>query len=75
MPPVFVFSPILENYRQVLADNSFVQYTPNSTIVAAGALGLLLGIHSSGRMCRAAACRQGQIARILEAYRLASLHP
>ena len=54
MPPVFVFAPTLENYRQVLADNSFVQYTLNSTIVAAGAtgLGLLLGIPAAYALAR-----------------------
>ena len=54
IPPVFVFTPTLDNYRQVLADNSFVHYTLNSTIVAAGAtgLGLLLGIPAAYALAR-----------------------
>ena len=53
-PPVFVFAPTLENYRQVLADNSFLQYTLNSTIVAAGAtlIGLLLGVPAAYALAR-----------------------
>jgi multiple sugar transport system permease protein len=53
-PPVFVFVPTFDNYRQVLADNSFVQYTLNSTIVAAGAtiVGLLLGIPAAYALAR-----------------------
>jgi multiple sugar transport system permease protein len=53
-PPVFAFVPTLANYRQVLADNTFVQYTLNSTIVAAGStgLGLLLGIPAAYALAR-----------------------
>src|SRR5919202_1832218 len=45
-PPVWLFRPTLDNYRQVFADNAFAQYALNSTIVAAGAtlIGLALGI-------------------------------
>jgi len=53
-PPVFAFVPTLANYRQVLADNSFLNYTLNSTIVAAGStgLGLLLGIPAAYALAR-----------------------
>ena len=53
-PPVFVFAPTLDNYRQVLADNSFLGYTLNSTIVAAGAtgVGLLLGVPAAYALAR-----------------------
>jgi len=53
-PPVFVFRPTLDNFRQVLADNAFVRYTLNSTIVAAGAtgLGLVLGIPAAYALAR-----------------------
>jgi multiple sugar transport system permease protein len=53
-PPVFLFTPTLDNYRQVLADNAFLRYTLNSTVVAAGAtlLGLLLGIPAAYALAR-----------------------
>jgi multiple sugar transport system permease protein len=53
-PPVWVFRPTLENYRQVFADNAFVRYILNSLIVAAGAtgLGLLLGIPAAYALAR-----------------------
>lgn len=45
-PPQFVFSPTLDNYRQLFEDTDFIEYTWNSFVVAAGstALGLLLAI-------------------------------
>ena len=48
------FAPTLDNYRQVLADNTFLRYTLNSTIVAAGAtaVGLLLGIPAAYALAR-----------------------
>lgn len=53
-PPVFAFVPTLDNYRQVLADNSFLRYTLNSTIVAAGAtiVGLVLGVPAAYALAR-----------------------
>ena len=53
-PPVFIFRPTLENYRQVFADNTFLRYVLNSTIVAAGAtsVGLLLGIPAAYALAR-----------------------
>lgn len=53
-PPVFLFKPTLENYRQVFADNSFFHYMLNSTIVAVGATvaGLLLGIPAAYALAR-----------------------
>lgn len=53
-PPVFVFAPTLDNYRQVLADNSFARYALNSTIVAVGAtgIGLLLGVPAAYALAR-----------------------
>lgn len=53
-PPVFVFHPTLDNYHQVFADNSFLRYMLNSTIVAAGAtfVGLLLGIPAAYALAR-----------------------
>jgi multiple sugar transport system permease protein len=53
-PPVWIFRPTLENYRQVFADNAFVRYVMNSLIVAAGAtaVGLLLGIPAAYALAR-----------------------
>jgi multiple sugar transport system permease protein len=46
IPPLLVFEPTLENYRQVFARTPIVQYFNNSVIVAIGStgLGLLLGL-------------------------------
>jgi multiple sugar transport system permease protein len=53
-PPVWLFRPTLENYRQVVADNAFVRYVLNSLVVAAGAtlVGLLLGIPAAYALAR-----------------------
>lgn len=53
-PPVWVFRPTLENYRQVFADNAFVRYVLNSLVVATGATiaGLLLGIPAAYALAR-----------------------
>jgi len=53
-PPVWVFQPTLENYRQVFADNAFVRYVVNSLVVASGATiaGLLLGIPAAYAVAR-----------------------
>lgn len=46
IPPLLVFEPTLENYRQVFMRTPIVQYFNNSLIVALGStgLGLLLGL-------------------------------
>jgi len=69
-PPVFVFLPTLENYRQVFADNAFLHYLLNSTIVATGAtgLGLLLGIPAAYALAR---WRQTTVGVLLLAARMA----
>lgn len=69
-PPVFVFRPTLDNYRQVFADNSFLRYLLNSTIVAAGAtsIGLLLGIPAAYALAR---WRQTALGILLLAARMA----
>jgi multiple sugar transport system permease protein len=53
-PPVFAFRPTLQNYRQVFADNAFLRYLLNSTIVAAGAtsVGLALGVPAAYALAR-----------------------
>ena len=45
-PPRFLFTPTLDNYRQLLLQTDFAEYTLNSFIVAAGStlLGLALAI-------------------------------
>ena len=53
-PPVFLFAPTLDNYRQVFADNAFLRYTLNSTVIAAGATlaGLVLGVPAAYALAR-----------------------
>jgi multiple sugar transport system permease protein len=53
-PPVWLFQPTLENYRQVFADNAFARYVLNSLVVATGAtlVGLLLGIPAAYALAR-----------------------
>ena len=53
-PPLFLFTPTLDNYRHVFADNAFGRYLINSTIVATGAtlVGLALGIPAAYALAR-----------------------
>jgi multiple sugar transport system permease protein len=53
-PPVWLFQPTLENYRQVFADNAFAHYVLNSLLVASGAtfFGLILGIPAAYALAR-----------------------
>jgi len=53
-PPVWVFKPTLENYRNVFVDNDFGTYTVNSTVVAALTtfFGLLFGIPGAYAVAR-----------------------
>jgi len=57
-PPVWVFQPTLENYRQVFADNAFVRYVVNSLVVASGATSNSLSVSVSAATCK---CDQGQL--------------
>jgi len=41
-PPVWVFKPTLNNYREVFIKNPFFTFTLNSMVVAAGSTGLAL---------------------------------
>jgi multiple sugar transport system permease protein len=41
-PPVWIFTPTLNNYREVFIKNPFFAFTVNSLIVAAGSTGLAL---------------------------------
>ena len=43
-PPVFRFSPTLENFRLVFRQTPFLRYAGNSAVVAAGAVGLGLAL-------------------------------
>ncbi|HEX6440804.1 MAG TPA: carbohydrate ABC transporter permease [Stellaceae bacterium] len=69
-PPVWVFRPTLANYAQVFADNAFMRYVANSTIVAAGAtgIGLLLGIPAAYAIAR---WRRTAVGMVLLAARMA----
>lgn len=53
-PPVWIFRPTVESYRQVFAESDFGTYTLNSTIVAvcSTGLGLLLGIPAAYSVAR-----------------------
>jgi multiple sugar transport system permease protein len=53
-PPVWLFQPSLDNYRQVFADNAFIRYVVNSLVVAGGAtgVGLVLGIPAAYALAR-----------------------
>jgi len=53
-PPVWLFSPTLDNYRQVFVDNTFLHYLLNSTIVAVGStvVGLVLGTPAAYALAR-----------------------
>lgn len=53
-PPVWVFAPTLENYREVFVKNPFFTFTLNSVVVAAGstALALLLGLPGAYAIAR-----------------------
>lgn len=53
-PPLFIFQPTFANYRSVFANNPFLLYLWNSTLVGAGstALGLLLGLPAAYGIAR-----------------------
>ncbi|MBI4840203.1 MAG: carbohydrate ABC transporter permease, partial [candidate division NC10 bacterium] len=53
-PPVWVFPPTLNNYREVFVKNPFFTFTWNSLVVAAGSTGLalLLGLPGSYAIAR-----------------------
>ena len=69
-PPVWLFRPTLANYAAVFADNAFLRYVVNSTIVAAGAtlIGLLLGVPAAYALAR---WRRTAIGVVLLAARMA----
>jgi multiple sugar transport system permease protein len=53
-PPVWIFQPTLNNYREVFVKNPFFTFTWNSLVVAAGSTGLalLLGLPGSYAIAR-----------------------
>jgi multiple sugar transport system permease protein len=53
-PPAFVFSPTLQNFRNVVSQASVVKYTWNSVLVAFGALGvgMILGLPAAYGIAR-----------------------
>lgn len=69
-PPVWVFRPTLANYGNVLADDAFLRYVVNSTVVAAGStlIGLLLGVPAAYALAR---WRRTTIGVVLLAARMA----
>src|SRR5712691_13361431 len=53
-PPVWVFTPTLDNYREVFQKNPFFTFAWNSLVVAAGSTGLalLLGLPGAYAIAR-----------------------
>jgi multiple sugar transport system permease protein len=52
--PIWIFAPTLDNYREVIVRNNFLQFTLNSLIVAVGAtgLGLIFGLPAAYAIAR-----------------------
>lgn len=52
--PVWFFEPTLENYRNVIAENNFLQFTWNSFVIAAlsTGIGLVLGLPAAYSIAR-----------------------
>lgn len=52
--PVWLFTPTLENYRNVIARNNFLEFTWNSFVIAAlsTAIGLVLGLPAAYSIAR-----------------------
>ncbi|HWU37156.1 MAG TPA: hypothetical protein VN203_05855, partial [Candidatus Acidoferrum sp.] len=53
-PPVFVFAPTLDNFKNVLLQSDVLQYTANSVLVAFGSLtvGMVLGLPAAYGIAR-----------------------
>ncbi|MBI4737007.1 MAG: carbohydrate ABC transporter permease [candidate division NC10 bacterium] len=66
-PPVWVFPPTLNNYREVFVKNPFFTFTWNSLVVAAGSTGLALVLGLPGSYAIARFKRTGIALAILTA--------
>lgn len=66
-PPVWIFTPTLQNYREVFQKNPFVTFTWNSLVVAAGSTGLALLLGLPGAYAIARFRRTGIALAILTA--------
>jgi multiple sugar transport system permease protein len=66
-PPVWIFTPTLDNYRQVFQKNPFFTFTWNSLVVAAGSTGLALLLGLPGAYAIARFKRTGIALSILTA--------
>ncbi|HWT82192.1 MAG TPA: carbohydrate ABC transporter permease [Candidatus Acidoferrum sp.] len=66
-PPVWIFRPTLNNYRQVFIRNPFFSFTWNSLVVAAGSTGLALVFGLPGSYAIARFKRTGIALAILTA--------
>lgn len=53
-PPLFIFTPTLDNYRNVFTQHPFIRYTANSLIVSGSAtiIGLVLGLPAAYGIAR-----------------------
>jgi len=66
-PPVWIFTPTLQNYQEVFQKNPFVTFTWNSFVVAAGSTGLALVLGLPGAYAIARFKRTGIALAILTA--------
>ncbi|MBI4842660.1 MAG: carbohydrate ABC transporter permease, partial [candidate division NC10 bacterium] len=66
-PPVWIFPPTLNNYREVFVKNPFFTFTWNSLVVAAGSTGLALVLGLPGSYAIARFKRTGIALAILTA--------
>src|SRR6266852_6796742 len=66
-PPVWVFTPTFDNYREVFRKNPFFTFTWNSMVVAAGSTGLALALGLPGAYAIARFKRTGIALAILTA--------
>src|SRR3970282_2371804 len=66
-PPVWIFTPTLNNYREVFIKNPFFTFTWNSLVVAAGSTGLALLLGLPGAYAIARFKRTGIALAILTA--------
>src|SRR5262245_19017853 len=66
-PPIWVFTPTLDNYREVFRKNPFFTFTWNSLVVAAGSTGLAVALGLPGAYAIARYKRTGIALAILTA--------
>lgn len=73
IPPVWIFRPVLDNYRHVLDNVPVVAYLKNSVIIALGTtlLSLALGVPAGYSLARTLSRAAGNVALLMLAIRMA----